>query len=646
MQKIFDKIINNEILYAKLEEAQFANAHEVSLENVEQVLIRRGEKLRDLIAQTNGLIFEHISPVLKNPERELTLETALEYEEFAKALSGYKENIDTGLAFDIRIAVCRFAKATENDALYIRNAFFAALALFYLQPEMFETEMQDLYHSVSEYGDRYETFERPERELIAKSFANCCICSHKGLLDERYKKSKRAMDFWNNTAKKIDPDINWDAYFMNLNENYLAHGFSVMRSASRMDKVTELDKKRVYEACQSIIAYTSNHQNVVTQDYNSLPLKVRYYDILSKYYIGLESIENLVDFLDKESLGTETNYDYDAVYKKIHYSALYLYYAQYCKGLNSDLIKKKRKEVIEYVKNIPRDLNQAYVARLISNFASATAVIYDDFEHLKLLLSLSICRHKPTFVHSVVVAKLATIITEYTIKYTPEKLVGMPTINTIDDVRKNAGEIVKFVWYAGLSHDIGKIKYYHLISFYLRRLNDVEFEMVKGHTEAICGYFNLEFEDGVFKQEFTVEDRVNDLGFISSEEIFTYLAHVAIGHHKAYDGKFGYPMAFDNTQSKVKPIIDIITISDCIDAASDVVGRSYAKGKSLEELIKEFEMGQGHAYAPNIVELLKNHEDLRQAIKEAISKFRYNVYYSCFAQDDIEDMLIPPDRIF
>ncbi len=646
MKKIFDKIINNELLYAELEEAQFSNAHEVTRENVKQVLMKRGERLRELIAETNGLIFEHISPVLKHPERELDDEKALMYEEFAKKLSDYRENIDTGLAFDVRIAVCKYAKATGNDALYIRNAFFGALALFYLQQELFEEDLKDMFYSVMEYSDRYETFERPERELIAKSFANFCINSYKGYIDKRYENIKNAEDFWNNTAKKIDPDINWGAYFMNLNENFITHGFSVLRSGKRAHTVTDIDKKRIYEACQDLIKYLGKHDEVTTHDYTSLPLKIRYYDILSRYYAGYESIDNLLDFLDRESLETEVAYDYDTIYRKIHYSALYLFYVANDADADPEKIRRKRNEVIQYAKSIPRDLNQAYVARMISNFASATSVVYDDFEHLKVLLSLSICRHKPTFVHSVMVAKIATIITEYMIKCSPEIFVGMPNMNSIEDVENGAGEIVKFVWYAGLSHDIGKIKYYHLISFYLRRLNDVEFEMVKGHTGAICEYFNLELEDGELKQKFTVEDRVNDLGFIDSNEIFLHLAHVAIGHHKAYDGKFGYPISFDNRNSKVKPIIDIITISDCIDAASDVVGRSYAKGKSLDELMKEFELGKNHAYSPVVVDLLKESETLRAQLEEAMSKFRYDTYYSCFNEEAIETMLTPPERLF
>ena len=49
--------------------------------------------------------------------------------------------------------------------------------------------------------------------------------------------------------------------------------------------------------------------------------------------------------------------------------------------------------------------------------------------------------------------------------------------------------------------------------------------------------------------------------------------------------------------------MDIIAAADCIDAGTDSVGRSYKKGKSVDEIIEELREGSGTRYAPYVVEL-------------------------------------------
>ena len=56
-------------------------------------------------------------------------------------------------------------------------------------------------------------------------------------------------------------------------------------------------------------------------------------------------------------------------------------------------------------------------------------------------------------------------------------------------------------------------------------------------------------------------------------------ADVAKGHHLWYDCSRGYPYDFNTFDSPVKTIIDIVAVADCMDAATDSVGRSYNNGK-------------------------------------------------------------------
>ena len=80
------------------------------------------------------------------------------------------------------------------------------------------------------------------------------------------------------------------------------------------------------------------------------------------------------------------------------------------------------------------------------------------------------------------------------------------------------------------------------------------------------------------------------------------------GHHIWYDCSKGYPSDFDTFTSPYKTVIDIVLAADCLDAATDTVGRSYNRGKSFEEYEQEILEGAGTHYAPFLADLFRRQE--------------------------------------
>ena len=105
---------------------------------------------------------------------------------------------------------------------------------------------------------------------------------------------------------------------------------------------------------------------------------------------------------------------------------------------------------------------------------------------------------------------------------------------------------------------------------------------------------------------------------------------IMLGHHKTYDGKGGYPVQFDNTASPYRIIIDWITIADCTDAATDILGRNYARGKGFYDLLGELSEAKGTRYNPDIVELLEKSEELCEKLDYLTSDGRGKIYYSAY----------------
>ena len=102
------------------------------------------------------------------------------------------------------------------------------------------------------------------------------------------------------------------------------------------------------------------------------------------------------------------------------------------------------------------------------------------------------------------------------------------------------------------------------------------------------------------------------------------------GHHRWFDGSRGYPEDFDTAKSPYKSIIDIVCVADCLDAATDAVGRSYHEGKTLEMFQEELAEGAGTRYAPYMVELFADsatNADLRYLLENGRKKTYNETYY-------------------
>ncbi len=646
MQKAFEKLIENELFFAELACKQFADKENITREKIKNILTKRGKKIREVISTTNALIEEHITPFLKNPTI-LTHEYALELEELAEKLSSYRESVDVGLCCDIREALTIYAKHINDDEMYIRNMFFNGLALFYLDSYIFKPHMSDCFDKIMAFSDRYEEFPSEIRNLIVRAYGNSYISVANLEINEIFRRYDRALDFWNNTAKKVDPDFTWEAFYLNTCENICSTTISILRS-SKSFTVTDNHKKRLLESAETLYAKLLQDKNVKTNDYTSGQVKFIYYYYAAKYYNDLITSKELLTILINIHNQADNDYNYDDLYKKLHIAGLYLYYLHFdpppgCTKVDQERIAKEiEADVFNYVESIPQKMSSLHVSTLLTNFAIGSHFIFDDYTYLKLVLSLTVFRHVPTYVHSVMVAKIAFVITEYLIKYMPQQLVGLPGINNIEDVKSKSAEILLFVWFSGLIHDIGKISYSHLVSFYVRKLNDKEFELIKQHSLKAEPF--IKKAPNYIVQNFVQEEVENasSINFNDNPKLFACFSDIAYGHHKTFDGNFGYPPEFDNLKSPVKPIIDIISIADSIDAATDSVGRSYANEKSLEDMQDDLMSQISTRYCPIVTSTIFSNEKLFNAIKNVLSDFRYDLYYSCFYSDDFSKTMVPP----
>ncbi|MBR4606132.1 MAG: HDIG domain-containing protein [Lachnospiraceae bacterium] len=175
----------------------------------------------------------------------------------------------------------------------------------------------------------------------------------------------------------------------------------------------------------------------------------------------------------------------------------------------------------------------------------------------------------------------------------------------MEEVLDNRNKIMDYAWHAALYHDIGKLYVLDTIAMYGRRLLDSEYVLLRSHPDKgaeLASRFD------------TTKD----------------YADVIRGHHIWYDGSHGYPEDFDVLHSPYKAIIDIVSVADCLDAATDGVGRSYRQGRTLEEFQEELKKGAGTRYAPYVAQPFDDpatYQDISYLLKNGRKKLYDETYF-------------------
>ena len=147
------------------------------------------------------------------------------------------------------------------------------------------------------------------------------------------------------------------------------------------------------------------------------------------------------------------------------------------------------------------------------------------------------------------------------------------------------------IYYAGLLHDVGKIRVPDEVINKPGKLTDEEYEQIKIHP--VTSYHILK---DIYKDK-----------------------HIAIGakfHHERYDGK-GYPNGLKG--ENIPEIARIIGVADTYDAMAS--NRSYRNALPQDVIRSEIEKGKGTQFDPEIADIMLQiiDEDKSYCLKEAKS---------------------------
>ncbi len=617
-----DQVFNRYIqLSSKIRVLSSPNVEKIkSGTQYQQQLHKNFEKIRELSEEKNYIYKAYFNKIL-NKKGLLTKTEATALKSFSKSLFNAKkmEDVDIPLCYQITEKQLddAYQKNDIKDIIYALDqkveASFAMMYLAhrldncdntcyiyrdqgikaakeiikYLQKKKFASLPDDetkhlvlinsryicaLYHRSDKYGD--ESINEEDIATLRKSLA---------LADDKFYREEA-------------PNYNWDYHRFRTLEYF--------DSLTELNNIRGFNKKQLKELLgyhEELMDLWEKNEEIFSNYSPRVVLKL--YEARIYYLNGLVSLQKYKELLRSIIGKRKSNILslHDNVTNLLAVSE-YISVIDHKKANEEDIkhIRNYYAGIIRYLYHMPNEgsfsSTISYLVGLLNGYIDIDNE-NNDFE--ELLLSIISAFNPPTFVHSLTVSDIAQLLTKELLKKEPERFIGFNNYKTVKTVLNHQKDIIYFANHSSLCHDFGKIFVIEFIMTYGRSLMPIEFSLIKTHP--VVG------SEILLKHKPTAK-----------------YANIAKFHHRFYNMKGGYPEE-DYSKLPERIIIDIISVADCLDAATDDVGRSYKQSKTLEEVIQEFRDGSGTRYAPYVVALFDDPKVIK-ALQNIITKEREKNY--------------------
>lgn len=471
------------------------------------------------------------------------------------------------------------------------------------------------YHKVLSYADEIATFSNPLNPYyIISSFINICILhTHSNnvslsmsrnianRMEKLYKQpSVKAM------MKKDSELTEFADWSIDI-----FHYRGILAYINKNLNVPQL-QDQLYESYKQIRNRTKGNFRNLNHRYYA---KLEYDDLLIEAYMGNKTWDAAYAEFEKlyhsdadfSLTGKPTSQSRINYLHNLFESQMYI-----LERTSFDFMKKKSivKQMLDYIIKVLKANDHLWYTiekgKILSNIATKPEVIkyLTANERRDLVFRLIVVEQPVTFVHVSMAAHLAQVITSHLVDSHPEYFIGFPDVETPENAIAMRDQLIDYAYQSAIFHDLGKISMPTIINNCFRKLTDHEFELIKMHPELSKPFFDI-------------------------DPLFKPYMDVAMGHHKWYDGD-GYPATFKNRQSPYFSIINIVTLADCLDAATENIGRNYHRPKSFNTVIEEFDNEASTRYDSHVVKFLLEDTETYNELKNIIETGRYSFYYKLY----------------
>lgn len=518
--------------------------------------------------------------------------------------------------------------ADTNDAM-LGTDMFLKLIDFYKKIGDRNREIESRFYAGVTYSDRFYT----KYNKIAWSYyaSNLITSKEYNSIDNWETKKRVAFSYFNLLS---NPDVSSDADMYEIIENYKKvdaffreidlvelgkhkEGLDTLLEETQMALLDAFYEAKCEPSKELITIFEKKmHLNEYSVDDITLPAQtyaaVVYYNVIKKYI----SISEGVNHLFEKYVADDKNIDYSAF--MFYESDAYLYQMKYMQliigmigkaGDTMKLSKIKERMLSDFEKlnvNVPYIGNNAYLDYDLTNILNRILKITaDENKSIELVVEVLLRRNVMTYIHSTMVSQIAVLIAERLIEAKPELFYNLLKTKRRDEVHNQKDYLLDYIHKAALLHDIGKTRISDIINLQTRKLSDAEFDIIKDHPAL-------------------------GLDIISGTALENKFGDVVIGHHKWYNNENGYPLEA-NPKTSRKIIIDIITLADCIDAATDTLGRNYTNPKKLIPIVlAEFTSDDNSRYNKEVVDIIASSPKLLKDLDYITGDGRVSIYYNMY----------------
>ena len=338
-------------------------------------------------------------------------------------------------------------------------------------------------------------------------------------------------------------------------------------------------------------------------------VSVKGYIAQTDYHLGKITLDELLPLLEEYSQPQEDYSPYEQSSALLTGWPNYLDYFCRCGDFDRQYVQSRSVQVIEHVlanaDAAVKELSEqsqfdsmSAVNRAVLQMIT-TASGFLDFDYFKrTVLNVTVYANKELYVHTMMVKEIALVLLDYILDHDPRYLDGVAG-HSWEYCRDHKQEIMDLMENCALLHDIGKYFCLDIVNNSSRSLTDDEFAIIKEHPTNFSKIYQ---------------------GAMSPE--MECIRDCAELHHLWYDESGGYPR---RKHTANKPFVNILTIADCTDAATDSIGRPYGMDKTLEQVMAEFDEARDTRYSGYVSELL-HVDEIHRRIDYVIRDGRQDIY--------------------
>ncbi len=330
------------------------------------------------------------------------------------------------------------------------------------------------------------------------------------------------------------------------------------------------------------------------------------------FYLGRTSLQDMMDFYVQWTQSADPHsYDYMNLDANLlpFFSVLWMCrsHRERIDGCRQFLLNAQRSS-FEYIHSA-RDQGAYHTLQRFSSYILADYVeLKEGISFRDYYANLLVTTQPALYVHCYMTSQISRLILTALYRSRPELLIGCCGCKTLEDVCAAIDDIHTFLYDCCIFHDIGKMFFLDTINLYNRMLFPGEFEIIKVHPAVGCAV-------------------------LQHRESTRRYAEAALYHHKWYDDRGGYPNNISYSGVENAILYQIITCSDCIDAATDTVGRTYSTGKSIHDMVADMKANSGRMFNPDLVALFDNPE-LVAHVDDMLTNRREKIYYRAFRMSE------------